>query len=196
MALRIKQRPRDGLIAYAGNPRTHSEEQVDQLVASILEYGWTNPILIDEGGNVIAGHGRLMAAERLGLDMVPTITLTGLTAEQRKAYVIADNRMALNAGWDADTLAAELAALSASDFDIKTLGFSGEELAEILGVVAVVDFPGMPAGAQPDVRHLTFTMSEEAMAVVLQTLARAAPGDNSPTQRTTALLALCERFNA
>lgn len=113
---------------YDRNPRTHSDEQVDQIMASINEYGFTNPILIDEERGIIAGHGRLEAAQRLGLKEVPTITLDGLTDEQRRAYVIADNKMALNAGWDDELLAGELQDLLDLDFDIALTGFSDDEL--------------------------------------------------------------------
>ena len=100
MSLSIEYRNINDLIPYVNNSRTHSDEQVTQIAASIKEFGFTNPILIDEQGGVIAGHGRVMAAKKLGLEQVPTITLAGLSDAQRKAYVIADNKLALNAGWD------------------------------------------------------------------------------------------------
>ena len=96
------------LTPYARNSRTHSDEQVSQIAASIKEFGWTNPILIDEKDGIIAGHGRLMAAQRLNEANVPTIRLSGLTEAQKKAYVIADNKLALNAGWDEEMLAVEV----------------------------------------------------------------------------------------
>jgi ParB family transcriptional regulator, chromosome partitioning protein len=111
------------LIPYVNNSRTHSEEQVKQIAASIKEFGFTNPILIDENKGVIAGHGRLLAAGKLALAEVPTIVLEGLTEAQRKAYVIADNKLALNAGWDTTSLTAELERLKELDFDLEILGF-------------------------------------------------------------------------
>ena len=111
------------LISYKGNSRTHSDEQVNQIASSINEFGFTNPILIDEKKSIIAGHGRVMAANKLGLDKVPTITLKGLTKAQIKAYVIADNQLALNAGWDLNTLKLELEHLQEVEFDIDLLGF-------------------------------------------------------------------------
>ena len=100
------------LVPYENNSRTHSKEQVEQIKRSITEFGFTNPILIDEHNGIIAGHGRLRAAQELGIDTVPTILLEGLTEAQRKAYVIADNKLALNAGWDLDVLSWKLNCLS------------------------------------------------------------------------------------
>jgi ParB-like chromosome segregation protein Spo0J len=119
------------LIPYVNNSRTHSEEQVKQIAASIKEFGFTNPILIDENKGVIAGHGRLLAAGKLALAEVPTIVLEGLTEAQRKAYVIADNKLALNAGWEVDLLKIELNNLDDLDFDLSILGFDEIELAKM-----------------------------------------------------------------
>lgn len=120
------------IIPYAMNSRTHSDEQVAQVAASIKEFGFTNPILVDEFNVIIAGHGRLLAAKKLGLDQVPTIQLEGLTEAQRKAYVIADNKLALNAGWDDQALQAELERLKELDFDLELIGFDADELAKLL----------------------------------------------------------------
>jgi DNA modification methylase len=117
---------------YENNSRTHSEEQIDQIAASITEFGFTNPILVDSKDGIIAGHGRLMAAQKLGLKQVPVIILDYLTDAQKRAYVIADNKIALNAGWDLGTLASEMARLADEAFDLSLLGFSQEELDEIL----------------------------------------------------------------
>lgn len=121
--LKIEYVATDDLIPYINNSRTHSESQVKQIAASIREFGFTNPILIDEGGSVIAGHGRLVAAELLNLDEVPTITLEGLTEAQRKAYVIADNKLALNSGWDDELLKIEIETLKNLEFDVSILGW-------------------------------------------------------------------------
>ena len=121
------------LIPYARNSRTHSDEQVAQIAASISEWGFTNPILIDTDGGIIAGHGRLLAAQKLGLDEVPTMTAEGWTEAQRKAYVIADNKLALNADWDMDMLKVELDDLDGLDFDLDLIGFDMGELADIMG---------------------------------------------------------------
>lgn len=122
----------DGLIPYARNSRTHSDAQVAQIAASIREFGFTNPILVDEAGGIIAGHGRVMAATRLGLVHVPCIRLTGLTEAQRRAYVIADNRLALNADWDEAMLAIELQELADCNFDVELLGFDAREIDKII----------------------------------------------------------------
>jgi DNA modification methylase len=130
--LEIEYRDKSGLIPYANNSRTHSDDQVSQVAASIKEFGFTNPILIDEKGGIIAGHGRLLAAKKLGLEKVPTITLAGLSEAQKKAYVIADNKLALNAGWDTTALTAELERLQELDFNLDLTGFDADELAQLL----------------------------------------------------------------
>ena len=129
--LSINYRKSGDLIPYINNSRTHSDQQVQQVASSIKEFGFTNPILIDEDDGIIAGHGRLMAAQKLGLDEVPTITLEGLTEAQRKAYVIADNKLALNADWDYELLKIEVENI-AQDIDLSLLGFDDQELANII----------------------------------------------------------------
>jgi ParB-like chromosome segregation protein Spo0J len=116
------------LIPYARNARTHSDAQVAQIAASIREFGWTNPILLDGQSGIIAGHGRLLAARKLGMSEVPCIELAGLTETQRKAYILADNKLAMNAGWDDEMLRLELGDLAAMDFDMALTGFSDEEM--------------------------------------------------------------------
>ncbi|UCG18191.1 MAG: site-specific DNA-methyltransferase [Thiotrichales bacterium] len=118
----------ESLIPYARNSRTHSDEQVAQIAASIREFGFTNPVLVDEVGGIIAGHGRVMAARKLAMLEVPVLVLAGLSETQKRAYVIADNKIALNAGWDEEMLRVELEALSDADFDLDILGFSNDEL--------------------------------------------------------------------
>lgn len=125
----------DSLIPYARNSRTHSADQVAQIAASIKEFGFTNPILVDAEGGIIAGHGRVLAARKLGLDEVPVIELGHLTETQRRAYVIADNKIALNSGWDFDVLRLEIADLDVLGFDIELIGFSETELSSIAGEV-------------------------------------------------------------
>lgn len=120
------------LIPYARNTRTHSDEQVNQIVSSIKEFGFTNPVLVDQDNMIIAGHGRVMAANKLKLDKVPTICLKHLTEAQKKAYIIADNRLALNAGWDEDMLKVELEELNDLEFDISLLGFEDNEIESLL----------------------------------------------------------------
>lgn len=132
MADRIEVWPTDKLVPYDKNPRTHSPEQVNQIAASIAEFGFLNPILVDTAAGIIAGHGRLQAAKQLGLAQIPVVVLDHLTEAQKRAYVIADNKLALNAGWDEDLLRAEMTALAAEDFDLPVIGFSDDELAALL----------------------------------------------------------------
>ena len=120
------------LIPYAKNSRTHDDAQIAQIAASIKEFGWTNPILVDGDKGVIAGHGRLLAARKLGYDKVPVIELKNMTKAQKKAYIIADNKLAMNAGWDFDFLALEIQSLKDEDFDINLLGFDNKELNDLL----------------------------------------------------------------
>ncbi len=119
------------LIPYARNARTHSPEQVDQIAASIKEWGWTTPILIDETGEIIAGHGRVLAAQKLKIAEVPTMVAEGWTEAQKRAYVLADNKLALNAGWDMELLKVELLDLDHENFDLGLIGFHEDELANI-----------------------------------------------------------------
>jgi len=130
--VKITQKLVTELIPYVKNSRTHSDEQVAQIAASIKEFGWTNPILIDGDNGIIAGHGRLMAARKLGHKEVPTIELKDLTETQKKAYIIADNRLALNAGWDNEMLTIELNDLLADGFALDILGFDPKEIAALL----------------------------------------------------------------
>lgn len=130
--MKIVQKPVDKLIPYVNNSRTHSDEQIAQIASSIKEFGWTNPILVDGENGIIAGHGRLMAARKLGYTEVPTIELKDLTDTQRKAYIIADNRLALNAGWDNEMLTIELNDLLADGFALEMLGFDADIVEQLL----------------------------------------------------------------
>jgi len=130
--LKLKRIPVEKLIAYENNARVHSPEHVEQIAKSINKFGFNVPILIDTENNIIAGHGRLLAAELLALKSVPTIRVDHLTEEQRKAYIIADNRIALNSTWDEDILKDELQFLSDADIDLTVLGFEDHEIDEML----------------------------------------------------------------
>lgn len=130
--LQIIYRKVEELVPYEKNSRTHSEEQIEKVVQSIQEFGWTNPILIDEKLGIIAGHGRLEAAKRLGMEEVPVIELTGLTAEQKRAYIIADNQLALEAGWDEGVLKEELSWLKEQNFSLEATGFDESEIETLL----------------------------------------------------------------
>ena len=129
--LAVVWRPLAGLIPSARNARTHSDEQVQQIAASITEFGWTNPVLIDEAGEIIAGHGRVLAGAQLGSEQVPTILLAGLSPEQKTAYRLADNKLALNAGWNNQILIEELQSLTGA-IDLAAMGFSQAEWNSLL----------------------------------------------------------------
>lgn len=118
----------DELIPFARNSRTHSPEQVTQIAAAMREWGWTSPVLVDEEGSILAGHGRIMAARVLGLSEVPTMVARGWSEAQKRAYVIADNKLALNAGWDPEMLKLELHALNEDAYRLELTGFDGAEL--------------------------------------------------------------------
>ena len=148
------------LTPYARNSRTHSDEQVAQIAASIKEWGFTTPVLIDADGGIIAGHGRVMAAQRLGLEDVPCIIAEGWTEAQKRAYVIADNKLALNAGWDNDMLAVEFGELKELDFDLSLTGFEADEIDALFPVEttdgltdedAVPEVPEQPVTVEGDV---------------------------------------------
>jgi len=133
---KIENIPLADLIPYARNSRTHSDAQVAQIAGSIREFGFTNPVLIDATGTIIAGHGRVLAARKLSMQAVPCLRLGHLTPAQVRAYVIADNRMALSAGWDEEMLRAEIAGLKADGFDVGQIGFTDEEIAALLAPLA------------------------------------------------------------
>lgn len=145
--MKIETLPLDRLIPYARNSRTHSDEQTAQIAASIREFGFTNPVLIDAEDGIIAGHGRVLAARKLGLEKVPCIRLGHLTETQKRAYVIADNKLALNSGWDEEMLALELAELREVDFDLNIAGFDGDD------IEALLNPPEPDAGLSQDYTH-------------------------------------------
>lgn len=147
--LSIEYRPAEGLIPYARNSRTHSDVQVAQIAASIREFGFTNPILVDGENGIIAGHGRLLAAQKLGINSVPVIELAGMSKTQKRAYIIADNKLALNAGWDEELLGLELADLGGLGFDLSFTGFSDIEILSLTsggnpGLTDPDDVPEVP----------------------------------------------------
>ena len=155
----VERRSVESLIPYARNARTHSDEQVAQIAASIKEWGWTTPVLVDEEGQIIAGHGRVMAARKLGIEEVPVMIARGWSEAQRRAYVLADNQLAANAGWDMDLLKVELGDLNLAGFDLDLIGFDDKMLAGLLaeeteGLTdedAVPDVPAEPVSVLGDV---------------------------------------------
>ena len=168
----------DKLIPYARNSRTHSAEQVAQIAASIKEFGFLNPIIIDGDNSIIAGHGRVMAAQKLGIKELPCIEASHLSDTQRRAYIIADNKLAMNAGWDEDMLRIELDELGEMDFDLELTGFSLDEI-EALGFDEgeEVGMPDLPDGDREPFQQKTFTLHDDQAAIVddAVTLARTNP---------------------
>jgi len=159
-ATEVQLTPTDKLIPYARNSRTHSDEQVSEIAASIKEWGFTTPVLVDEESTLIAGHGRLLAAQKLGLEQIPVMTAKGWTDAQKKAYVIADNKLALNAGWDDEMLKVELGELQDLEFDLSLTGFGLDEIANLFpepdeeGLTdedAVPEAPQIPVTVEGDV---------------------------------------------
>ena len=139
------------LVPYARNSRTHSPEQVAQIAGSIREFGFTNPVLIDADNGIIAGHGRVMGAQKLGLAEVPCIRLSHLTENQQRAYVIADNKLALNAGWDEEMLGLELADLREADYDLSLIGFDDFAIEQFLNPPERDDTEPESSGGEIDV---------------------------------------------
>jgi DNA modification methylase len=159
--LKIEYKKIEDLIPYVNNTRTHNENQVMQIASSIKEFGWTNPILLDGENGIIAGHGRLMAAKKLNETEVPTIQLHGLSESQKKAYIIADNKLALNAGWDDELLKLELAGLKDAGYDLSLIGFNADELKAFEPVIEglvdedqVPDIPDLPITKLGDIYKL------------------------------------------
>ena len=161
MKLKIQYKPIADLIPYARNSRTHSDAQVAQIAASIKEFGWTNPVLLDGENGIIAGHGRVMAAHKLGETEVPTIELGHMDENQKRAYIIADNKLALNADWDNEMLALEINDLKDAGYDLGLIGFSLDEIEELNPeekentYTQKVDIPTYePSAEKPDVKDL------------------------------------------
>lgn len=161
MKLKIQYKPIQDLIPYARNSRTHNDAQVAQIAASIKEFGWTNPVLLDGENGIIAGHGRVMAAQKLGETEVPTIELSHMDENQRRAYIIADNKLALNAGWDNEMLSLEMSDLKDAGYDLGLTGFSLDEIEDLNPqetentYTQKVDTPTYePSGDKPDITEL------------------------------------------
>lgn len=166
------------LIPYARNARTHSDEQVGQIAASIKEWGWTTPVLVDETGGIIAGHGRTLAAQKLGMTEVPVMVAKGWSDAKKRAYVISDNKLALNAGWDNEMLRLELGELQGMDFDLDLTGFTAEEIATFqFDDDAETGMPELKDGDKDTFQQKTFTLHDEQAEVVDNaiTLARTNP---------------------
>ena len=196
----IKKVKVSDLIPYANNSRTHSDEQVLQIASSIKEFGFLNPVIIDAENGIIAGHGRVMAAKKLGLDDVPCIDASHLSEAQKKAYIIADNKLALNAGWDDEILRIEFEALKELDFDLSLTGFSEDELKELsFDDDAIVEMPELRDGDREPFQQKAFTLHDEQAAIVDDaiTLARSNPlADTGLNENSNgnALALICEQW--
>ena len=196
--MKIEQIRTSDLIPYARNSRTHSPEQVAQIAGSIREFGFTNPVLIDADNGIIAGHGRVMAAGKLGMDKVPCIRLAHLTETQRRAYVIADNKLAMNAGWDEEILALELADLREVDFDLGLTGFSEDELGAF--DVEESDMPDLSSEDKQPFQQMTFTVHDEQAEDVQAAMSKAKQmghGESGVNENSNgnALAFICQSFN-
>ena len=195
-----KDYPLQDLIPYARNSRTHSDEQVTQIASSIKEFGFTNPVLIDAEGGIIAGHGRVMAAKKLKMESVPVIVLSHLTEAQRRAYVIADNKLALNAGWDDEMLRVEFQELQDLGFDVELTGFSMDEINALqFDSDCETGMPALKDGDKEPYQQKTFTLHDEQVALVDDaiTLARTHPLVDSGLNENSngnALSLICEQW--
>lgn len=185
------------LIPYVNNSRTHSDEQVAQIAASIKEFGFTNPVLIDGDGGIIAGHGRVMAARKLNLDEVPCIVLDHLSEAQKKAYIIADNQLPLNAGWDLDMLRVEIENLQEMDFDLDLLGFDDDVIDKLLDINA--ELPDLPDGDRDPFQQKTFTLHDEQVNTIDDAITKAKTNpliDTGVNENSNgnAIAWICEQF--
>ena len=196
----IKKVKVSDLIPYANNSRLHSDEQVLQIASSIKEFGFLNPIIIDGDNGIIAGHGRVMAAKKLGIEELPCVDASYLTEAQKKAYVIADNKLALNSEWDYDVLRIELNILDDFGFDLDLTGFSADELDSLtFDDDCEAEMPALKDGEKEPYQQKTFTLHDEQAAIVDDaiTLARSNPlADTGLNENSNgnALALICEQW--
>lgn len=196
--MEIIKKPIDLLIPYAKNARVHDEAQLAQIAGSIKEFGFNNPVLIDKDNGIIAGHGRVMAARKLGLTEVPTILLDHLNETQRKAYILADNRIAINSTWDNEMLSLELMDIK-DDVSLAMLGFNVDELDALLKEIFSTELPNLPDGDKQPFQQKTFTLHDEQFNIVDDAITKARTNpiidtglnDNS---NGNALTLICEQW--
>ena len=169
----IERWPLARLIPYARNARTHTPEQIKQIAASMREWGWTIPVLADEAGTIIAGHARVQAAELNAYTEAPVMIARGWSEAKKRAYVLADNKLALNAGWNEDLLGVELLELRDQGFDLPLIGFDTTELNALMREVAEAGFPVLPEGEKAPYQQLTFTLHDEQVKIVQEAVAAA-----------------------
>lgn len=204
-ALHIELVPVDKLIPYIRNPRQHSPEQIAQLAASMREFGWVNPVLRDEDGTILAGHGRIMAARTLDWPQAPVMTARGWSESKKRAYVIADNKLALNASWDINLLNTEIEALAEDEFDLNLLGFSEEDLSRLADDLMgerfssgtnqdANDTSASPRStSNPDTVALTIPMTVSQRDTVFEAIQRA-KREHTVDQSAEALWLICRLY--
>jgi ParB-like chromosome segregation protein Spo0J len=196
---KVQQWAIERLTPYARNARTHSDAQVAQLAASIREWGWTTPILVSPDGGVIAGHGRLLAARQLGMVNVPVIVAEGWSEAKTRAYVLADNQLALQAGWDSELLALELGELGELGFDLDLTGFGEDEIKALESPqVDAIGMPELASGDRQPFQQMTFTLHDEQADQVKAAIdaAKAMGAFDSPNENSNgnAIARVCETF--
>jgi ParB-like chromosome segregation protein Spo0J len=168
--MKIEQKSIDSLIPYAKNARIHNEAQIAQIAGSIKEFGFNNPVLIDKDNGIIAGHGRVMAARKLGLKEVPTIQLDHLSETQRRAFILADNRIAMNSHWDEEILSLELSDLKDA-LDLTDLGFEVPELDKLMnGIIPLDEMPDLRIGDREPIQQMTFKLHDDQVDTVDQAI--------------------------
>lgn len=187
------------LIPYARNARTHSPAQVRQIAASMREWGWTIPVLADEQGGIIAGHARVQAAEMNGYEEAPVMVARGWSEAKKRAYVLADNKLAMNAGWNEELLGVELLELRDQGFDLPVIGFDESELTELMREVATAGYPELPSGDRAPYQQITFMLHDDQVKTVQAAVAAAkAEGPFGDTQNDNAngnaLARICEAY--
>lgn len=196
---KVERWPLSRLIPYARNARTHSPEQIKQIAASMREWGWTMPVLADEAGGIIAGHGRVSAAEVNGYTEAPVMVARGWSEAKKRAYIIADNKLALNAGWNEELLGVELLELRNLGFDMPTIGFGQDELDQLMREVAQTGFPALPEGERAPYQQVTFMLHDQQAKIVARAVGAAkAKGPFEGTQNDNAngnaLARICEAY--
>lgn len=197
----VERWPLAKLIPYARNARTHTPEQVKQIAASMREWGWTIPVLADEQGSIIAGHARVQAAELNEYAEAPVMIARGWSEAKKRAYVLADNKLAMNAGWNEELLGVELLELRDLGFDLPVIGFDAGELDGLMREVAESAYPELPEGDRAPYQQITFMLHDEQVKVVQGAVAAAklrGPFENTQNDNANgnALARICEAYLA
>ena len=195
----VERWPLARLIPYARNARTHSPEQIKQLAASMREWGWTIPVLADEQGGLIAGHARVQAGELNGYEEAPVMIAHGWSEAKKRAYVLADNKLAMNAGWNEELLGVELLELRDMGFDMPVIGFDEKELDELMREVADAGYPELPEGDRAPYQQMTFMLHDEQVKIVQAAITAAKArgpfeGTENDNANGNALARVCEAY--